>query len=199
MRGGIVIVLLGLTAFGAYYIGRQDMRTANTPSVIVVQAPGPVSKPLALTTAPSNVLPTQLSKTIPPGPSDGSAPPPKPQKIPAPQQGDTKRRVEVVLTAAAIAAILVKRAGTSITRQAGHALARMTLCGTAGRAAGKVPTRGRAAQRHCAIRLTSLLRWSRLIERRRRHSGESVHCARARHRRHPRLEMCFKTGPSQMI
>lgn len=123
MRGGIVIVLLGLTAFGAYYIGRQDMRTANTPSVIVVQAPGPVSKPLALTTAPSNVLPTQLSKTIPPGPSDGSAPPPKPQKIPAPQQGDTKRRVEVVLTAAAIAAILVKA-----SRDQYHATGRPCAC-----------------------------------------------------------------------
>jgi hypothetical protein len=67
-----------------------------------------------------------------------------PDKAAAP---DTKRKIEVALTAAAIAAIIVKRAAINITQREGRALARMTPCGMAEHAAGRAPIRDRAGLR----------------------------------------------------
>ncbi len=106
-------------------MGRPDGRTLNTPPVTAAQVPKPAAKRLALTAIPSDVSQPQVSKTVPPGPSGAITTPPKTPQEPAPQQGDTKRKVEVVLTAAAIAAIS-RRAETSITQLAGPALVRMT-------------------------------------------------------------------------
>jgi hypothetical protein len=97
MRGGVVIVLLGLTALISYSIGRHD---APTPGP-VPQAPSTPSftKPVALAGAPlSSSLESQLAPSPPPTP---------PPKAAAPQP-ETKRKIEVALTAAAIAAIIVK-------------------------------------------------------------------------------------------
>jgi hypothetical protein len=100
MRGGVVIVLLGLTAFGSYSIGRKDARTANVPSATAIQAPHAVSRQLALTEVPDNPaspLSTVLTATPAKSPQQG-----------APKQSDTERNVEIALTAAAVAAILIK-------------------------------------------------------------------------------------------
>lgn len=112
-----MILLLGLTALGAYSVGRQDMRTVNAPSVPAVRVPAPPAKPLALTAVPSNVSQPQPSSVAP---IDINAARSKTPQEPAPQQGDAKRRVEVVLTATAIAAILIKasRDQYHATRQA---------------------------------------------------------------------------------
>lgn len=96
MRGRLIILLLGLTAVTAYSLGRHDPRAASAPStprpVAFVDAPldTPAIKPQP---APSSVS-TTVSK-----PSQPSQLGPQP---------DTKRKLEVVLTAAAIAAILIQ-------------------------------------------------------------------------------------------
>lgn len=102
MRGGPVIILVGLTALIAYAVGRNDApRTGPaTPAIAAT-----TTKPVAFVEAPPQAT------TIKPQPSP--SPPPQPaakpnQSEPAPPKLDAKRKVEVVLTAAAIAAILIQ-------------------------------------------------------------------------------------------
>src|SRR5262249_42572273 len=93
MRGGAIIVLLGLTALISYSIGRQDAPTVGPTSPAAV----PTTKPIALVDAPLDtpaLNPPAIKHQAQP-----SASPPPP---------DAKRKAEVALTAAAIAAIIVK-------------------------------------------------------------------------------------------
>ncbi len=107
MRGGVVILLLGVTALGAYSIGRQDAPVAYPP---VPSAPSQTvapATPLAMTDGPVIVMQPKPPTTPASGVGD-SAPVNKinvPDKTlpPAP-----KRNVEAALTAAAIASILIK-------------------------------------------------------------------------------------------
>lgn len=118
MRGGVVILLLGLTALGAYSIGRHDLGAANAPSSPVAQSP--TARALALAEVP-NSAPAQPPARAAPTSTVTAPPIALPER--APQQGDTKRKVEVALTAAAIAAILIKA-----SRDQYHASGRPCAC-----------------------------------------------------------------------
>jgi hypothetical protein len=100
MRGRAIFVLLGLTAFGAYSLGRQTAPVSNAP----VPAITPLAQPVAF------MGPAAQAPAPAPAPSVFSGPTPStkaglPDKPAAP---DTKRNVEAGLTAAAVAAIIVQ-------------------------------------------------------------------------------------------
>jgi hypothetical protein len=103
MRGGAVIVLLGLTALISYSTGRQDAPPVATAPIAVTYPS--YSKPVAFVDAPVNEPAIRPS----PIPSPSSTPSAKASQLaPTALQPDTKRRVEVALTAAAIGAIIIK-------------------------------------------------------------------------------------------
>ena len=99
MRGGIVLILLGFTALGAYSAGRQNVPASNPP-VAVMTSPPVAAKPVAFysPTAPAPV----------PTPSSTLTPAPKADLPDKSARQDTKRKVEAALTAAAIAVIIVQ-------------------------------------------------------------------------------------------
>jgi hypothetical protein len=104
MRGRAILVLLGLTAFGAYSVGRQSAPASNVP-VPAITSPSALAKPVAFSAVaqPSNPAPA------PPSPSGGPTPSPKARLANRPAGPDnTKRNIEAGLTAAAIAAIIVQ-------------------------------------------------------------------------------------------
>jgi hypothetical protein len=97
MRGGTIFILLGITAAVAYSVGRTDTPVNNPP---VAVATAPTVKPVAFG-GPFTAAPA-------PAPAPSS---PTPSKAELPDKSvrpDTKRKIEVVLTAAAIAAIIVQ-------------------------------------------------------------------------------------------
>jgi hypothetical protein len=95
MRGGSVIILLGITALAAYSVGRQDA-PANHPPAASATIAGSTAQPVAFTIATvEQATPAPQSTQQKPA-SDTSAKP------------ESKRKVEAVLTAAAIAAIIVQ-------------------------------------------------------------------------------------------
>jgi hypothetical protein len=103
MKGGTVIVLLGITALGAYSVGRQDVPASSRP-VAVTALPPVLAKPVAFND------PAARSPAPVPIPSSSSSPTPSssadsPDK---PARPDNKRKVEAALTAAAIVAIIVQ-------------------------------------------------------------------------------------------
>jgi hypothetical protein len=97
MRGGTIFILLGVTAAVAYSVGRKDtpvippVAVATAPTVKPVAFGGPFSAAPAPVPAPSGPTPTAKADL--------------PDKSVRP---DTKRKVEVALTAAAIAAIIIQ-------------------------------------------------------------------------------------------
>lgn len=111
MRAGGVTILLGLTAIVSYSLGRRD-EPANRQTI-----GAPVTS-LALQASPPAVARTSLLAK----PEDAAAAADRPQPAPSPPsspsavekakaaapQPDGKRKAEVVLTAAAIAAILIR-------------------------------------------------------------------------------------------
>ena len=149
MRGGAVTILLGLTALISYFIGRQDAPPA-APSASAITHPG-YSKPVALVDAPLHVRAIQPQPT----PTPSSTPSAKAsQPSASAPQSDTKRKVEVVLTAAAIATIIIK-ASRDRYYATGHPCAcPMISCATAEHAAAGAPIHGREEQRRSAIRPT---------------------------------------------
>jgi hypothetical protein len=119
MRGGAILILLGLTAIGAYSVGRQGAPVTSSPVAITKLAS-------ALT------VPTALYQTIPAASATASSAqtsigtPSQSEKIDAtekPPRPDSKRRVEAVLTAATIAAIIV-----AASRDQYHAGGRPCAC-----------------------------------------------------------------------
>jgi hypothetical protein len=112
MRGRTVLVLLGIAAAAAYSVGRQTAPIANAPSSSTSIA----AKPVAL-----------LGPTAPaaaPVPAPSGPPPPVKADVPAkPAPPDNKRKAEAVLTAAAIAAIIVQA-----SRDQYHARGRPCAC-----------------------------------------------------------------------
>jgi hypothetical protein len=109
MRVKSLLLLLSVTALGAYTVGRHSRPTDNAP---VVQSQSLVAEPLAFTAAVSPAIAT----TATPSATNNSAPTLKTQtekvatahapERPAPPE--IKRKAEIALTAAAIAAILIK-------------------------------------------------------------------------------------------
>jgi hypothetical protein len=103
MRSGAVLLLLGITAFGAYSVGRQSAPVSNAP-VPAITSSSAVAQPVTF------IGPAPQPSTPAPVPSSSGGPTPStkaalPDKPAAP---DTKRKVEAGLTAAAIAAIIVQ-------------------------------------------------------------------------------------------
>jgi hypothetical protein len=84
MRGGVVLVLLGITAFGAYSVGRQSAPVRFAPSAL--------AQPVAFN-GPSTTAPNA---------SGGPTPSTKAGLRDKPVAPDAKRKVETVLTAATI-------------------------------------------------------------------------------------------------
>jgi hypothetical protein len=99
MRGGSVIVLLGITAFAAYSVGRQDA-PMNPPAAAPAAIARSTAQPMAFTT-PAVELAT-------PAPQSTPAQQQKPAPDPATAKPESKRKIEAVLTAAAIAAIIIQ-------------------------------------------------------------------------------------------
>ena len=115
MRGGTVIILLGLTAVGAYSLGRQDMPTGKPSAAIVIATSVEGTKPVTLATVPTALQPQpqgQLQNPYADRPSSTTTrsivPSPVPVNLEKPAQPEVKRKVEAVLTAAAIAPIIIK-------------------------------------------------------------------------------------------
>jgi hypothetical protein len=112
MRGRAILVLLGLTAFGAYSLGRQSAPVSNAPVAAIASPPAlaraAIASPPALAQPVAFIGPAQAPTPIPaPSPSAGLTP----AKADAPDKPtgpDTKRKVEAALTAATIAAIIVQ-------------------------------------------------------------------------------------------
>jgi hypothetical protein len=95
MRGGAVAILLGITAFVAYSLGHQNAPVNYQPAALT-SVPAIAAKPVAFAPAPQAPLamatPTSATAVSP----DTSARP------------ENRRKVEAVLTTAAIAAIIVQ-------------------------------------------------------------------------------------------
>ena len=96
MRGGAVLVLLGITALWAYSVGRQNVPASSAP-VAVMTSPPVLAKPVAVTAA-------QAPAAVPNSPMP-SAKAGLPDKPAAPA---IKRKIETGLTDAAIAAIILQ-------------------------------------------------------------------------------------------
>jgi hypothetical protein len=103
MRGSAILILLSVTAFGAYSVGRQGAPAINNPGA-TSSSPAVLAKPVALyqaarapvpTAPPAQTLPVQNQSTS----IDATEKSVRP---------DSKRKVEAVITAAAIAAIIVQ-------------------------------------------------------------------------------------------
>jgi hypothetical protein len=106
MRGGAVAILLGITAFVAYSLGHQNAPATYQPVALTSVPPIP-AKPVVFVPA------VQAPPAI-------TAPLAAPDTFPRP---DSKRKVEAMLTAAAIAAIIIQ-----VSRDQYHAGGRPCAC-----------------------------------------------------------------------
>jgi hypothetical protein len=103
MRGRAILVLLGLTAFGAYSVGRQSAPVSNVP-VPAITSPSALAQPVAFSGP-------MAQASAPVAPSRPTSPPTPSARVDVPDKSvspATKRNVEAALTAAAIAAIIVQ-------------------------------------------------------------------------------------------
>jgi hypothetical protein len=93
MRGGTVLVLLGITAFGAYSVSRQSAPVSNAP----VPA---FTSPSALAQRVAFIGPAAQAASLVPAPSASGGPTPSTKAgLPDKPAGiDTKRKVEAGLT-----------------------------------------------------------------------------------------------------
>jgi hypothetical protein len=105
MRGGAVITLMGLTALVAYSLGRQDAPTGKQTAAIVLSTAPAIERPVALVTSPLDAPAVPSPRPSPPPPTANGSPAPA---RPSTQQSDAKRKGEVALAAAVIAAIIVQ-------------------------------------------------------------------------------------------
>jgi hypothetical protein len=102
MRGGVVFVLLGLTALVSYSLGRQDAPTGKVVPAVVVQAPMSSDSMVALSVPAADPSPS---------PENGqrrAIQPPEPSPQEKAVRDDPKRKAEVALTTAAIVALIIK-------------------------------------------------------------------------------------------
>jgi hypothetical protein len=100
MRGGVVALLLSITAVVAYSMGRHDVPSAGSAPVAASAAPGS-ARTIAFVDAPLDATALKPQAT----PSSQPAPIAKPSQ---PSQLPPQHKPEVVLTAAVIAAILIQ-------------------------------------------------------------------------------------------
>jgi hypothetical protein len=116
MRGGIVIILVCLTALGAYSLGRQDVPAGKYSAAVVIAPPSDLSKPVALAAA-------QVDAPASPPMAKSPSPANRPAEPIKPAQPEVKHKADVVLTAAAIAAIIIRA-----SRDQYHATGRPCAC-----------------------------------------------------------------------
>jgi hypothetical protein len=119
MRGGVVVLLLSITAVGAYSMGRHDAPSAGPKPPIGVTPPS-TAKPVTFADAPPDT-PTARPQVAPSTSATQAQRPSQPSQ--APPQPETRRKAEVALTAAAIAAILIQA-----SRDQYHARGRPCAC-----------------------------------------------------------------------
>jgi len=100
-EGRSVIALLGITALAAYSVGRQEAPANHSPATTAAIAPSTTAQPVA-------ALVTPAVKQAAPVPQSTPAPQQKPASTDVPTQPESKQKVGEVLTAAAIAAIIVQ-------------------------------------------------------------------------------------------
>src|SRR5438552_8920417 len=128
MRGRAILVLLAITAFGAYSVGHQSAPVSYVP-VSAPSVPSPtVAKPVAFTSPAAPVAtsaPPPSSSNTPNAPARASLPDKPASAGPdsKPTRTETKGKVEAALTAAAIAAIIVQA-----SRDQYHATGRPCAC-----------------------------------------------------------------------
>jgi hypothetical protein len=103
MRGATVIILLCVTAVGACSLGRQDAPKAKPQTAIAIGSPAETAKPV-----PPPTVPVALPLSPAPSATRSAIPASAPASPEKPPQADIKRKTEVALTAAAIAAIIIK-------------------------------------------------------------------------------------------
>jgi hypothetical protein len=115
MRGGTIFILLGITAAVAYSVGRQNVPTSSAPVAVISSSPT-MSRPVAFSGPIGQSSPPPTPSSTGPTPSARADLPDKPRP-------DTKRKVEVALTTAAIAAIIVQ-----VSRDQYHAGGRPCAC-----------------------------------------------------------------------
>jgi len=107
MRGRAVIVLVGFTALIAYSLGRQDAPAGKQSPAVVISPPAILDKPVALVAGPMDAAASPKPQAAAANPTE-SIPQPKPSSPTGPSQPDIKRKGEVAVTVAAIAAIIVQ-------------------------------------------------------------------------------------------
>jgi hypothetical protein len=103
VKGRAVLVLLGITALGAYSVGRQNVPATNAVAVTSSSVSG-FARPVAF----SGPVAGSAAAVPTPSPSNSPTPAAKATLPDKPVGLDSKRKVEAVLTAAAIAAIIVQ-------------------------------------------------------------------------------------------
>jgi hypothetical protein len=113
MRGGAIAILLGITAFVAHSLGHQNAPVNYQSAALMSASPTVPEKPVFV-----NVPAAQASAPLP-----GPTPSAKADLPDKPARPDSKRKVEAVLTAAAIAAIIIK-----VSRDQYHAGGRPCAC-----------------------------------------------------------------------
>jgi hypothetical protein len=113
MRGRAVLLLLGITALVAYSVGRQNAPVSGPPVAVTASSPL-LAKPVAFSSPAAAQTPAPIPS---PTPLAEAEPPDKSART------DNTRKAEAVLTAAAIAAIIVQA-----SRDEYHASGRPCAC-----------------------------------------------------------------------
>jgi hypothetical protein len=138
---------LGITSLAAYSVGRQEAPANHSPATTAAIAPSTTAQPVA-------ALVTPAVKQAAPVPQSTPAPQQKPASTDVPTKPESKQKVGELLTAAAIAAIIVQA-----SRNEYYATGQPCACpndrasnGSAWALAALTPDR--AVQRRFAIRAT---------------------------------------------
>lgn len=107
MRGGAVILLLSITAIAACSMGRHDAPSTGQAQVVVPILPSSVK---AMAFADGQLVARPSDPEVAPSgkPTSVATPSNRPTSLPQPKQQEPTHKVEIVLTAAAIAAILIQ-------------------------------------------------------------------------------------------
>jgi hypothetical protein len=126
MKGGGVAVLLGITAFLAYSMGHQNAPATYQPVALTSVPPIP-AKPVVFVPAvqapPAITAPLAAPDTFPRPDSKRKVEATSPSAPDITPRPESKRKVEAMLTAAAIAAIIIQ-----VSRDQYHAGGRPCAC-----------------------------------------------------------------------
>jgi hypothetical protein len=109
MRAKSLLVMLSVTALGAYTVGRHSSPVYNAPVAAVTQPQTLVAKPVAFTAPVSTPIAAAATSSVTNNPAPTIKTHPAAAHAPEkPVPPEVKRKVEGALTATAIAAIIVQ-------------------------------------------------------------------------------------------